>query len=171
MIRTMDGDTRDTNLARTFAALHNREVEVVLRYLTASVGNAQDAEDLAAETFARAWRHWPRFRELAGSPARNWLLTIARNLAIDNRRRKSRRPEVRLTESVAAADWSSGWIDRMQLNDGIARMRPRDREVVALRASGLAFREVGAALGTSEAAAKMAWQRAARRLQQLLEEK
>jgi RNA polymerase sigma-70 factor (ECF subfamily) len=50
----------------------------------------QEAEDLTAETYTRAWKTRQQFRG-DSSAAMGWLLRIARNLAIDlSRRRKVR---------------------------------------------------------------------------------
>jgi RNA polymerase sigma factor (sigma-70 family) len=46
------------------------------------VGDLHLAEDVAQQTFERAWRHAQVFDPLRGS-VRTWLTTIARNLAID----------------------------------------------------------------------------------------
>lgn len=46
------------------------------------VGDAGMAEDIAQEALVRAWRHAPVFDARRGS-ATTWVLTIARNLAID----------------------------------------------------------------------------------------
>jgi RNA polymerase sigma-70 factor (ECF subfamily) len=51
----------------------------------ALVGDPGLAEDVAQETFLRAWRHGASFDSRKGS-VRSWLNTIARNLAIDSLR-------------------------------------------------------------------------------------
>src|SRR5689334_13476129 len=51
---------------------------------------AADADDLAQETFLRAWRSLGSFR--AGEPLYPWLARIATNLAISLHRRRRRRP-------------------------------------------------------------------------------
>jgi RNA polymerase sigma-70 factor (ECF subfamily) len=53
-------------------------------------GPAEDVEDLAAETFERAWRGRKRFHGDEDA-ATGWLITIARNLVIDVQRKQQRR--------------------------------------------------------------------------------
>jgi RNA polymerase sigma-70 factor (ECF subfamily) len=55
------------------------------------LGDAATAEDVAQETFVRAWRHASTYDARRGAVA-SWLLTIARNLALDRARMKSARP-------------------------------------------------------------------------------
>jgi RNA polymerase sigma factor (sigma-70 family) len=49
------------------------------------------AEDIAQETFLRAWRHASVFDRRRG-PVSTWLLTIARNLAVDSLRLRRAQP-------------------------------------------------------------------------------
>ena len=51
------------------------------------VGEPSTAEDVAQETFVRAWRHAPAYDARRGSVT-TWLLTITRNLALDTVRVK-----------------------------------------------------------------------------------
>jgi RNA polymerase sigma-70 factor (ECF subfamily) len=60
----------------------NRQAVFRLAYLL--VGSAADAEDVAQETFLRAYHALPRFD--AERPLRPWLLKIAANLARNQRR-------------------------------------------------------------------------------------
>ena len=62
----------------------------LLRYLTVLVGPV-DAEDVASEAWAQAFRDLDRFSGGADG-FRGWVTTIGRNRAIDHLRRNSRRP-------------------------------------------------------------------------------
>ena len=53
--------------------------------------DASAAEDVAQETFVRAWRHASTYDARRG-PVSAWLLAIARNLALDRARVKGARP-------------------------------------------------------------------------------
>lgn len=77
--------------ADTFTRLYEETYLIVFRYVYGlSGGPWQEAEDLTAETYARAWKTRQCFTG-DGQAALGWLLHIARNLAIDlSRRRKVR---------------------------------------------------------------------------------
>jgi RNA polymerase sigma factor (sigma-70 family) len=74
------------------------------------VGDEGRAEDVAQEAFVRAWRHAATYDPRRGRVV-TWLLTIARNLAIDATRLKSVEPldpEVVATRLHGAGDAASG---------------------------------------------------------------
>jgi RNA polymerase sigma-70 factor, ECF subfamily len=75
----------------TFTRLYEETHLTVFRYVYGlSAGSRQEAEDLTAETYTRAWKQRGRFHG-DEQAAFGWLLRIARNLAIDaSRRRKVR---------------------------------------------------------------------------------
>lgn len=55
----------------------------VYRYAAAKLGNPPDAEDIAAETFARALKGLDRFR-WKGAGFEAWIFRIASNLVVDH---------------------------------------------------------------------------------------
>lgn len=74
-----------------FTRLYEQTYLAIFRYVYGlSAGSRQEAEDLTAETYSRAWKQRHRFNG-DEQAALGWLLRIARNLAIDvSRRRKGR---------------------------------------------------------------------------------
>jgi len=62
--------------------------EAVFRLSYLLLGDPDDAEDVAQETFLRAWSHLKRFDTTR--PLRPWLLSIASNLASHRRRSAGR---------------------------------------------------------------------------------
>jgi RNA polymerase sigma factor (sigma-70 family) len=132
---------------QAFLAEHRH---AVLGFLRAMVG-PNDAEDCFQETFLAALRAYPRAE---GANPRAWVLTIARNKAIDHHRARARRaepmaepPEVAAPAEADGRD-SGVWATAAELSEG-------QRVALALRFAGdLSYREIGAALDTSEAAAR-----------------
>jgi putative glutamine amidotransferase len=124
-------------------------VPVVTRRLRALIDDHETAEDLCQEALARAWRAAPR--DAGPDRLRAWLLRTARNLAIDELRRRSRRDEIALDEGVGAAPAPADPIAR----EALALLTPHERLVLLLRfEAGLSLRELGAALDLTEEAAR-----------------
>ena len=72
----------------SFRAEALRWLPNVARYARLLTHNQADADDLAQETYLRAYQSWTTFR--AGSDCRKWLFTICRNLYLSDRRRANR---------------------------------------------------------------------------------
>jgi RNA polymerase sigma-70 factor (ECF subfamily) len=72
----------DAEAARALVRRHQRRVVGLAATI---VGDADTAEDVAQEAFTRVWRHAANYDPLKASVL-TWLLTITRNLAIDNAR-------------------------------------------------------------------------------------
>ena len=128
--------------------------EAVLGFLRAMVG-PDDADDCFQETFIAALRAYDR---MDGRHPRAWVMTIARRKAIDHHRARARRPEPRsdLPEQAAPPPAAGGVGDLDgEVWAAVAGLSDAQRAAVALRyAADLPYREIGAALGCSEAAAR-----------------
>jgi RNA polymerase sigma-70 factor (ECF subfamily) len=73
---------------QTFENLYKRTHLLIFRYIFSLYsGPVEEIEDLAAETFMRAWKSRGRFSGDENA-AVGWLLHIARNLVIDKLRRE-----------------------------------------------------------------------------------
>lgn len=73
--------------AEAFERLYRKSCLPVYRYVYAFTGGSRElAEDLTAETFARAWQNRSTYSGKADG-AVGWVIRIARNLAIDTHRR------------------------------------------------------------------------------------
>ena len=123
----------------------------VLGFLRALVG-ANDAEDCFQETFLAALRAYPR---ADGRNLRAWVLTIARRKAIDHHRARSRRPEPVADPEPVGVDAAIDGLGGGEIWARVAELSAGQRTALALRfAADLPYREVGSALGTTEAAAR-----------------
>lgn len=146
-----------------FQALVEAHAVAVARFLRGMLA-PDDVDDVLQETLLAALRAYPRFD---GSNPRAWLLKIARNKAIDEHRADGRRPEQliepdsqpgrALTVAIVDADadlWSA-----------VARLPEKQRAALVLRfALDLRYREIGEAIGCSEAAARRSVHEAIKRL-------
>jgi RNA polymerase sigma-70 factor (ECF subfamily) len=71
---------------KAFTTLVNHYRPMLGAYLLGLVRNIEDRDDLAQETFLKAWRELPRLKQ--ASLFKPWLYTIATNLVRDKKRRK-----------------------------------------------------------------------------------
>lgn len=81
------------------ARLYELHVGDIYRYVLARTGNHHLAEDLTSETFVRALRNLSSISHRR-STFRAWLMTIARNLVIDEATSARRRYEISAPDSV-----------------------------------------------------------------------
>src|SRR3989442_1716366 len=133
------------------AEVYRTTYRALVRFLYRKVWDAERAEDLAQEAFARALIHKPE-------SARGWLFIVAANMARDDARRaaRERRHLTLLTaepqESTSATDEAlEAESDRARVQAALDELSPRDREVLLLWDSGLSYEEIAAQTGLARA--------------------
>jgi RNA polymerase sigma-70 factor (ECF subfamily) len=136
-------------------AVYAQQLPRVYNFFRYRFGASADAEDLTARTFEKAWRGRHRYRrDVAGFTT--WLLSIARNVAIDEYR--SKRPLVPLEAAagvaVAGATPEDAAIlssDAERLDALLAHLPERDRELLSLKyGAEMTNRAIAQATGLSE---------------------
>lgn len=166
---------------RDFAAMYAREGEVVLVFLARRTLDAAIAADLAAETFAQAFRSWSRLRGRSEEEVRAWLFTVARRQVSRylRRGRVERRAVQRLgirlpslhEDDVSAIEARAGLAQlRAALGAELARLSLEQREALQLRVvEERSYAEVALVLGVSEPTARARVSRGLRALASALE--
>lgn len=133
----------------TFRELLERHEREVYTYALRLTGQRSDADDLFQETFLAAFRAWPPPRK---DQLRAWLYKIATTKMVD-RVRRSRLAVLLDDLRLVATDGNSAL--RTDLAAAIRTLPPGQRAAFVLReVEGLTYREVGAALGCAEDAAR-----------------
>jgi len=132
--------------------------DVVFGFLVKRLGRTQ-AEDAFQETFLRALRGWGTLRH--GRHLRAWVLTIAARVVFDSVRPRVSNSELQAPE-VPVEDERPAYAELAYLAD---ELPPTERAAVVLRYGyDLPYAEIGAALGSSEEAARAAASSGVRRL-------
>ena len=148
----------------------------VFRYARGKLGREVDAEDVAAETFARVLRGLDKFK-WKGAGFEAWLFRIASNLVTDVHRKAGREttepapaeqeaPTAELPETlVLRAEESLG------LREMLSTLAPDQREVVLLRfAADLDTNEVGRVMDRNPNAVRQLQFRALQKLREMTTE-
>ncbi len=122
-----------------------------------------DADDVVMESYVRAWKAIPRFRQ--GSSLKTWLYRIARNCAIDHIRKRQRRGEIpllsekdddqRIRDVPDTAQRTAGELVEKKevatiVREAVAQLGDEHRIALQLRfGNGLSYAEIAAATGVS----------------------
>lgn len=163
--------------AEAFAALYDRYLPMVYRYISYRVGSRPLAEDLTSETFARALRRLDSY-SWQGRDVGAWLVTIARHLVTDHYRSGHYRLELTTADVADAAPGlvSEGpegevlaGLTTAALLDAVRQLGPDQQECIALRfLQGLSVAETARVMERNEGAVKALQGRAVRNLGRLL---
>jgi RNA polymerase sigma-70 factor (ECF subfamily) len=131
------------------------ELPRVFNFFRYRIGHTADVEDLTARTFEKAWRARHRYRrDLAGFST--WVLTIARNVAIDHLRARQRFEPLDLAAAVPSPDHTPEeqavrQSEAERLAAVLATLEPRQRELIAMKyGAGMTNRAIAHATGLSE---------------------
>jgi RNA polymerase sigma-70 factor (ECF subfamily) len=138
------------------------------------VSDSDVAQDVAQDTFLKAYRALPGFR--GDAAFRTWLLTIAANAARGALRRSGRRRETGIEAVAPVASEDASPEDEAVMADEAARARTaldelpeKQRLSIQLRVDqGLSFREIGDIIGSSEGAARVNYFHGIRRLREMM---
>lgn len=135
-------------------AVYAAELPRVLGFFRYRVGDLATAEDLTSTTFEKAWRARRTYRSDRAS-AGTWLLSIARNVAIDHFR--SRRVGIPLSDVSELPSGSSVEEEAQRRADGhrlatlLGTLPDRERELLALKyGAGESNRDIARLTGLSE---------------------
>jgi RNA polymerase sigma-70 factor (ECF subfamily) len=153
-----------------FAAFYERSARPLWAYLARSSGDAALAEDLMQESYIRfLCAGFPGDGEVA---SRRYLFRIASNLLRDHWRRPRALPIDELPEDRAAArDTSAQTESRLMLSPALAKLRPRDRQLLWLaHAENYSHREIAEITGLAAPSIRLLLFRARRQMARLLKE-
>jgi RNA polymerase sigma-70 factor, ECF subfamily len=118
--------------ASAFGELVGRYRAVLVGYVAGLLGSREDAEELAQETFLRAWQQVPGLRDPA--TVGGWLYRIAHNLAMTHVRRP--RPVPLVVDTPQPADPVGSEDRRVALLAAVGRLSEPHREVIAKKHFG-----------------------------------
>ena len=138
-----------------FHELYSRYAGDIYRFALSMCGDAAEAEDIAAETFARALTGKA---PLVSATVKGYLLTIARNLFLESVRRRKRQSELPLEIPDSSPNFAHVFSHRTELEAVQAYLQtiPEvDRAALLLRVDGVTYVEIANVLNISLASAKV----------------
>ena len=158
------------------AALYERYVDAIYRYVAYRVNDPYVAEDITADVFLRMVESLSQYEE-RGVPFVAWLYRISHARVIDYWRRANRRPTVPIdsltgheehSEDVAAA---MDILQHRALRDALQNITDEQQEVLVLKfIQGLSNEEISQIVGKTIGAVKALQHRGLEALARLLKE-
>lgn len=122
---------------------------IVYKYLLTNSHDEDIAEELTQETFYRAVKNINKFKN--DSKISTWLCKIARNLWIDEIKRKNKFKEINENDFIISEDDIFANEDRIKLFEKIQKLDIETRDVIHLRLTGeLSFKEIAQIMGKTE---------------------
>lgn len=145
------GKSAAATLSEKVQVLFQQLQAPVFRYLLRKTRNSGRAEDLTQETFLRLCRHLRDERPLDNP--KSWLLTVANNLAIDERRGDANLGDlddaawrqIEESRSNTQVDPEKAVLQRERLNRlhiAVLNLTQLQRDCLHLRAEGLRYRQI-----------------------------
>ncbi len=138
-----------------FHELYNRYASDIYRFALYLSGDAAEAEDIAAETFARALTGKA---PLVSATVKGYLLTIARNLHLESLRRRKRLSVLPVDVPDLSPNFEHVVSHKTELEAVQAYLQTLpelDRAALLLRVDGVPYVEIANALNISLASAKV----------------
>ena len=165
-------DAARSGSVQAFEVLVDRYRAPVVRLAYHLTRDADEAKDIAQDSFLRAYRRLGQFHP--DRPFARWLFVIARNASLDSIRR--RRRAALLVERDADAAFEPGpeelalrKEDALRVHAALGALPPKYREVLELYyLSGLRYREIALELDIPIGTVKTYISRAKRRLREEL---
>ncbi|HEY5293977.1 MAG TPA: RNA polymerase sigma factor [Gaiellaceae bacterium] len=147
-----------------------RLIARVYAYAAYRIGSGPDADDVVQETFARALRYRDSFDPRKGDPAA-WLVGIARRCLADRGVPAVATLTPEHDVGTAADEFETNTATRLDLQDALALLEPRERELLSLRyGADLTAKQIGELVGMKTNAVEVALHRALARLRAQLGE-
>ena len=153
-----------------FGLLYDRHFGGVYGYCYRRLGEREEAQDAAAETFRKALAALPNYRPRA---FRGWLYAIARHVVTDVARGRHGELPLEVAANLADTglsleDVAIAHVELAVLAALLSRLTPDQHDAIAMRLAGLSPAEIGIALGKSRGAVDMTLHRALVRLREMM---
>ncbi len=133
------------------------------------LGNREDSEDVASDFFIRLWDIADTYRP--GKGHRAWMITIARNLAIDflrKRKRESLTGEIPDYLQAGQDSCEEQLCQKLGLAQALMTLKEEERQIVNLKILGeLTFREIAVILKKPQGTVAWCYRTAIRKLREV----
>ena len=151
-------------------SFYRENYRIVYGYLLSLCGDPTQAEELTADTFCRAVEKVDTY-DARFKPS-TWLCTIARNLFLNECRRRKKLTDLEAAEYMAAPSAEAVVMEKATLEEVWRILQGsayEHRQVFLMRLEGMTFGDIGLALGKTENWARVTYFRVKSKILQEME--
>lgn len=156
-----------------YAKLYDAYVKQIYRFVFFKVNNREQAEDISADVFLKAWNYLQENKEVQSFSG--LLYRMARNAIIDLYRSRVTQPSL-LGEDTDVSDGGK-WQERVEINianqtvvASLKKLKQEYQEVITLRfVEELDIPEIAEIMNKKKVAVRVTLHRALKKLQEILE--
>lgn len=127
--------------------IYDAYLKLIYAVVYDTIGQREEAEDVTSEFFIKLYSIAGSYKP--GNGHRRWIVTIARNMAVDRIRKIDREALVdEIPETAQGSSMEEYVVDRVSLKEVMESLKPDEREIVDLKvAGGFTFREISELVG------------------------
>lgn len=153
-----------------FEEIYKENYQLIYKYLLSLTHNEDISEELTEETFYKATIHISKFKN--NSNLSTWLCAIARNLWIDEIKRRKKVSEIDDKDIIVTEDVFLEKEERMQLFKSIQKLDALTRDVIYLKIKGdLNYKEIAEIMNTTETWVRVTFYRGKEKMKEDNDEK
>lgn len=153
-----------------FNEIYKENYQLVYKYLLSLTNNEDISEELTEETFYKATINISKFKN--NSTLSTWLCKIAKNLWIDEIKRRNKLAEIDYKDVIITEDVFLEKEERMQLFKSIQKLDVLTRDVIYLKIKGdLNYKEIAEIMNTTETWVRVTFYRGKEKIKEDNDEK
>lgn len=130
--------------------IYDAYLKLIFAVVYDTIHQREEAEDITSEFFIKLYHIAGSYK--AGTGHKRWLVTIAKNMAIDRIRKLDRETLVDTMPEPESGSQSSGFADKLVTNltlkEAIRQLKPEEQEILDLKVVGqFTFQEISQMIG------------------------
>lgn len=161
----------------SFGELYDILIQEIYRYVYFKV-RPEDASDLCAEVFVKAWEHIKSYSPQPGTSFRSWIFRIAHNIVIDYYRKNDQYEDIEQAEAIQDTSYEANVEESINhiltleyVEKGMTQLKEEYRQIILLKfIQDFSNEEISEIMGKSEGAIRIIQYRALQELKKIIKE-
>lgn len=151
---------------RAFEELYNKTRQAVYSVCLGIVKSHYVAEELSQDTYVAVWTYSEKFR---GRGYKTWILTIAKNKALNYLKKAQNELSVDISENDELGSYENDMELGITLKTALSVLSEDERQIVLLRNSGVKAKEIASFMGMPRGTVSWKYKEAIEKMKKYME--